>query len=188
VCVSYVQETGVNMTELGLNLTGPPPRTGQRASFPPDDTRLAPHSGSPGLRRPRRPRHRELLGHLRPEVEAILLDPVRPAAPQIAAAPPPRKSPSPPLGGERVGVRWGMAFNKTPHPEEAAKAVRLEGPAPAKAGDAPAPIPVIPAQAAARGLDPRARTHSPYAAATAPAPRFRGADRHCARAKTHPEN
>jgi hypothetical protein len=161
------------------------------ARLPPGDARPAPHSAPPGLRRP---------DPLRTTKTAK-----RPAPPDPAARlhVPMRTSPTPPLAGERAcpgrdpaaGVRWGLAANKTPHPEEAAKAAvskglpsRRRGPAPAKAGDAPAPIPVIPAQAAARGLDPRGRTHSPYAAATAPAPRFRGADQHCARAKTHPEN
>ena len=43
------------MTELGPNMAGPPPRAGQPASHPPNgawaDTRPAPHSAPPGVRR-----------------------------------------------------------------------------------------------------------------------------------------
>jgi len=80
-----------------------------------------------------------------------------------------------------------MAFNNVPHPEEAAKAAVSKSLPLAKAGDAPPPPPVVPAELVP-GSDPGAATPSPYAAAIAPAPRFRGANEHRTGITTHPEN
>jgi hypothetical protein len=125
VCVSNVRETGVNMTELGPNLAGPPPRAGHPASHPPADTRPAPHSAPPGLRR---------ADPLRPTKTTKRLDPHDPAPRRKF---PRRKSPSPPLGA----ARRGLAFNKMPHPEETATAAVSKSLPPRRPGDAPAPLP-----------------------------------------------
>ena len=86
--------------------------------------------------------------------------------------------------------RESMAFNKIPHPEEAATAAVSKGPAPATAGDAPALFPhsLAGSKAAARGIDPRGGTHGPNLAATAPASCLRAGDAHRTGATTHPEN
>jgi len=124
---------------------------------PSGDARLAPHSGLPDCGEP--------IPSARLNPPSGLIPPTRP--PNYIA--PAADSPLRPSGRGRAcpgrdpgaGVRWGLAFNKIPHPEEAAKA--------AVSMDAPLP-PVIPAQAEARGLDPRGGTHRPNAAVTAPAP------------------
>jgi hypothetical protein len=182
------------MTELGHNLAGPPPRAGQPASHPPNgawaDTRPAPHSAPPGLRR---------ADPLRPTKTAKRPDPPDPAARLHI---PMRTSPSPPpkgsSRGERAcpgrdpggGVRWGLAANKTPHPEEAATVAVSKGLPRRRPGDAPAPLPHSLAcpPAKARGLDPRGGTHGPNPAATAPASCLRAGDAHRTGATTHPEN
>jgi hypothetical protein len=159
------------MTELGPNLAGPPPRTGQPASYPSGDTRLAPHSGPSGMRR---------ADPLRATKTTKRLDPHDPAPRRKF---PRRKSPSPPFGsplwmslsalwGERAcpgrdpgsGVRWGLPQTDSP---------------------APLTLPSPPGQRQARV---KAASSAPNAAATTPAPRFREADAHRAGITTHPEN
>ena len=64
-----------------------------------------------------------LLGHLRPEVEAILLDPVRPAAHQIAAAAAPAEISLPaPKGSSRGGEGRGEV-GAAPNPQRPPQAV-----------------------------------------------------------------
>jgi hypothetical protein len=147
------------MTELGHNLAGPPPRAGHPASHPPGDTRPAPHSAPPGLRRADPLRTTKTTGRPGPQDPAAcraMLAPlphslprkrgrVRVAACWVRVAPPSSR----PSGAERAcpgrdpgaGVRRGLPFNKIPHPEEAATAAVSEGPALAKAGDGTVPAP-----------------------------------------------
>jgi hypothetical protein len=151
------------MTELGPNLAGSPSRAGHRASYPPGDTRPAPHSGSPGLRRtaPLRPPHAPAQSSSPAPRErgchAFSSKPLSRTAGERGPSlplPPPRAGEG--QGGGLVGeghaalqqaaiifsgMKWALASNKIRHPDEAATAAVSNSLPLAKAGDAPAPLP-----------------------------------------------
>lgn len=173
VCVSYVRETGVNMTELGPNMSGSPSRAGHRASYPPGDTRLAPHSGPPGLRRPAplrttktttRPDHHDPAAqlHLRAPCPVRL----QAAAPRYFRAP-------------VIPAAQPLGDCHSPAPQIPLSALRGERACPGR--DPGVGVRACPGRDPGRGSPARTREPTPYAAVTAQAPRCRGAN-------THPEN